>query len=280
VRKTPNSWYLIEEKWWISTPEDMRVFTWLLDHAEWRWDQAHYEFAKSKWGRMGAPTMFMPRVTVQDLYINTMGVEPAIYALYEWGDVVDDYFKALNANHMRLIDVINASPVNIINFGDNLHCETLSPALFEEYVLPAYLERTSALHAGGKWVCSHWDGKVKALLPFAKVCGLDGIEAITPAPQGDVTLEETKEALGDDVFLIDGIPAIYFDKEFEEEELVACAEKVIKLFAPKLILGISDEMSSRGEIERIRLVGKVVDDYNAAIPTMNDGRGDPVWSPA
>jgi hypothetical protein len=39
-------------------------------------------------------------------------------------------------------------------------------------------------------------------------------------------------------------------------------------------------MSSRGEIERIRLVGKVVDDYNAAIPTMNDGRGDPVWSPA
>jgi len=32
---------------------------------------------------------------------------------------------------------------------------------------------------------------------------------------------------------------------------------------PKLILGISDEMSSRGDIERIRLVGRVVDDYNA-----------------
>jgi hypothetical protein len=265
VRKTPNSWYLIEEKWWISTPEDMRVFTWLLDHAEWQWDQAQFEFAKAKWGRMGAPTMFMPRVTVQDLYINTMGVEPAIYALYEWGDVVDDYFTALNANHMRLVDVINASPVNIINFGDNLHCETLSPRLFEEHVLPAYHARTSALHAGGKWVCSHWDGKVKALLPFAKVCGLDGIEAITPLPQGDVTLEETKEALGDEVFLIDGIPAIDFDKEFGEDELIACAEKVIKLFAPKLILGISDEMSSRGEIERIRLVGKVVDDYNASL---------------
>lgn len=247
----------------------MRVFTWLLDNAGWQWDQAQYEFAQAKWGRMGAPTMYLPRVTVQDLYINTMGVEPAIYALYEWGDVVEDYFKALNANHLRLIEQINASPFKIINFGDNLHCETLSPALFEEHVLPAYHERTNALHAGGKWVCSHWDGKVKALLPFAKVCGLDGIEAITPLPQGDVTLEETKEALGDEVFLIDGIPAIYFDKEFDEDELLACAENVIKLFAPKLMLGISDEMSSRGEIERIRLVGKVVDDYNASIPLQN-----------
>ncbi len=40
---------------------------------------------------------------------------------------------------------------------------------------------------------------------------LDGIEAITPQPQGDVTLEEIKEALSDDMFLLDGIPAILFD---------------------------------------------------------------------
>ena len=38
---------------------------------------------------------------------------------------------------------------------------------------------------------------------------MDGIEAITPVPQGDVTLEEIKEGLGDEMYLIDGIPAIY-----------------------------------------------------------------------
>lgn len=265
VRRTPNSWYLIEEKWWIETPEDMRAYTWLLDHADWTWDQDQFERARAKWGRIGAPTMFMPRVTVQNLYIDTMGVERAIYALYEWGEVVDDYFRALNDNHMRLIDVINASPVHIINFGDNLHCETLSPRLFEEYVLPAYLARTARLHHAGKFVHSHWDGKVKALLPFARTCGLDGIEAITPQPQGDVTLEEVKEALGDQVVLLDGIPAVYFDTTFSEDELAECAEKVIALFAPKLILGASDEVSSHGEIERVRLVGKIVDDYNAHI---------------
>ena len=220
------------------------------------------------WGRLGAPTMYLPRVNVQDLYINTMGVEHAIYALYEWGGVVDDYFRALHENHLRLIDVINTSPIRIVNFGDNLHCETLSPRLFETYVLPAYLERTARLHKAGKFVHSHWDGKVKALLKYARICGLDGIEAITPLPQGDVTLEEVKEALGDDIYLLDGIPAIYFDTTFSEEVLAACTEQVIKLFAPKLILGISDEISSTGDIERVRLVGKIVDEYNGS-----EGRG-------
>lgn len=209
--------------------------------------------------------MFMPRVNVQDLYINTMGVERGVWAIYEWGAVVDDYFRALHGCHLRMIDVINASPIMLVNYGDNLHCATLSPRLYEEYVLPAYIERGDKLHSGGKWICSHWDGDTRALLKYARISNLDGIEAITPRPQGDVTLEEAKEALGDDIFLLDGIPAVYFDATFTDDDLAECTEKVIALFAPKLVLGISDEMSSQGDIERIRLVGRIVDDYNATL---------------
>ena len=42
-------------------------------------------------------------------------------------------------------------------------------------------------------------------------------------------------------------------------------QKILDLFAPHLILGISDEISSTGEIERIRLVGRMVDEYNKKI---------------
>ena len=77
-------------------------------------------------------------------------------------------------------------------------------------------------------------------------------------------MEETKAALGD-TFLLDGIPAVLFDKTFSEQMLIDFTKKVIDLFAPNLILGISDEMSSNGDIERIRLVGEIVDEYNAAL---------------
>ena len=93
--------------------------------------------------------------------------------------------------------------------------------------------------------------------------GLDAIEAITPVPQGDVTLEQVRDALGDEMFLLDGLPAIYFDDTFEVDTLVECTHKIIELFAPRLVLGISDEISSTGDIERIRIVGDIVDEYNA-----------------
>ena len=255
----------LQLKWPVSSEEELKVAIWRTENRAWRWDQDTFDQVHAEWGHLGAPTMFMPRVNVQDLYINTMGVESAIYALYDYPDTVKAYFRALDESHDRLIDVINASPIEIINFGDNLHAGTLSPQLFKEFVLPVYQRRCERLHAAGKFVHSHWDGDVKGLLPFAKETGLDGIEAITPKPQGDVTLEEAREALGNDMFLLDGIPAIYFDETYSVETLEECTRKAIDLFAPKLVLGISDEISSTGDIERIRLVSRIVDEYNDSV---------------
>ena len=55
----------------------------------------------------------------------------------------------------------------------------------------------------------HLDGYFHSILKYLKEMPFDGIEALTPTPQGDVTLEEIKEHIGDKV-LLDGIPAIYF----------------------------------------------------------------------
>jgi len=162
-----------------------------------------------------------------------------------------------------MIDLINESPINIVNFGENVHSATLSPELFLEYHMPAGQRRCERLHSAGKFVFSHWDGDCGPLLRYARETGLDGIEAITPYPQGDVTLEQIKEGLGDEMYLLDGIPAIYFDETFSDEVLAECVHRLIELFAPKLVLGISDELSSTGDIERIRLVGRIVDEYNA-----------------
>jgi hypothetical protein len=76
-------------------------------------------------------------------------------------------------------------------------------------------------------------------------------------------LEQVKEALGDRMFLLDGIPAVYFDETFSVQTLVECTQTLIDLFAPKLVLGISDEISSTGDLDRIKVVGEIVDAYNA-----------------
>lgn len=263
-RSTPSSWAKIVVKQWIETEEDLNIYTYIERHTDWMWSQSCYDKTMEKWAPFGAPSVFIPRTNIQRLYIDLMGVENTVYALADCPEKVEAYFSALRENQMKLLDVINASPIRLINFGDNIHSGTLSPALFARYVLPDYQLRCEKLHAAGKFVSAHFDGNNRGLMQYYQETGLDGIEAITPFPQGDVTLEEVKENLGN-MFLIDGIPAVYFDETYSIEDLQKCVYRIIELFAPNLVLGISDEISSTGDIERIRFVGKIVDAYNAQI---------------
>lgn len=261
----------LKVKWRICDENDLKVATWLEQNCSWGFDQKAFDEAQAEWGDLSAPTIYMPRINVQALYINDMGVEEAVYAIYDYPDEVNEYLKAMDENHMRLIkDVINPSPIDIINFGDNLHCGTLPPDMFEEFIMPAYHERTAELHKAGKFVSAHWDGDTKNFLKYAQQTGLDAIEAITPKPQGDVELEEVREALGDKMFLLDGVAAVLFDPEYTEDQLLEQAEKVIKLFAPNLIMGISDEISYTGDIERVKAISKLVDKYNKEIEQKNN----------
>ncbi|NQV02912.1 MAG: hypothetical protein HQ542_09715, partial [Bacteroidia bacterium] len=193
IRRSLNNVGIIHMKWEVTTEDELRVATWREENTAWEWDQEKFEGCQREVGDLGAPTMYMPRMNIQDLYINKMGCENGIYALYDWPDTVEAYFCALEESHDRLIEVINTSPIEIINFGENVHSGTLSPDLFRKYHLPACQRRCEKLHRAGKFVSSHWDGDCASLLPFAEETGLDGIEAITPKPQGDVTLEEVKE---------------------------------------------------------------------------------------
>ncbi|MBN2853328.1 MAG: hypothetical protein JXQ23_11395 [Clostridia bacterium] len=252
------------EKWWVNNEEELKIQEWADSRATWSFDQKRFEEHSKEWEGLGAPCIFMPRIGIQHLYISSMGFMNTSYALADYPDAVRKYCDALEENQIGLMEVINQSPIDIINYGDNLHDGYLRPDIFEEYVLPVYQTRGKLLHKGGKFTYSHWDGDVKRILSYAKDCELDGIEAVTPVPQGDVTLAEAKEAMGD-MFMIDGVAAILFDEIYTEEQLIDQVKECISLFAPHLILGISDEISSTGDIERVRLVGKVVDEYNESI---------------
>ena len=253
------------KKWWVTSEEDVNVISWVEERCTWKFNEDEYIRLMQIWGDLGLPAMFMPRINIQHLYIDIMGVEGGIFALYDYPNTIEKYFQVLSESHERLINVINECPIEVINYGDNVHAGMLPPELFMKYALPEYQKRNELLHKANKFTFSHWDGDTKAILPFARECGFDGIEAVTPEPQGDVTLEEIKKAFGDELFLIDGIAAILFEDTFPIEALEKQTKELIELFAPKLILGISDEISSRGNLERIRFVGKIVDDYNASV---------------
>ncbi|MDD2361527.1 MAG: hypothetical protein PHH84_01010 [Oscillospiraceae bacterium] len=250
-------------KWWIENRHDLKVYSYIEEAATYSFNMNTYNKIYAEYAHLGLPTMFLPRVNMQKMFIDLSGVENAIYLLSDDKDYVEGYFKALSIGQEKMLRVVADSPIEWINYGDNIHCKLLPPEIYKKYVLPEYEKRGDILHASGKFTFSHWDGDVKDLLQYAKTSFLDGIEAITPVPQGDVTLEEVKEALGDEVFLIDGIASILFNNTYPLNMLREQTKKVLNLFEGQLVLGISDEFPSDGLLERIEYVNEMVNDFNS-----------------
>lgn len=262
LRKNDSNGGEYYSKWWVENEDDLKVYTYYEQASDWQFLPDVFAQVQDEWGISGAPSVFLPRTSIFHAYYDTMGVENATYALADEPELVEQYFSALHGSHDRYIAALSSSPIRFVNFGDNVHCGLLNDRLVEKYMLPEYVHRCELLHRVGAFICAHWDGDTKSILKYARQTGLDGIEAITPKPQGDVTLEEVKDALGD-MFLIDGIAALLFAQPYTEQELVDQTEQAIKLFAPNLIVGISDELASFGDINRVRLVKRIIDGYNA-----------------
>jgi len=197
---------------------------------------------------------------MQRLFLEYIGFENTIFALRDDPKTIEHLMKVIDETDDAILDVVAKCPVEIINFGDNLDQNMLSPPLFEKYVLPVYLHRTQRLKAAGKFCHAHWDGSAKLLLPYARKTGLDGVEALTPVPQGDLQIEEIKEALGD-MILLDGVPMTYFLPHEDYREFESVTRRVIETFSPNLILGVSDEPSPVCDIERVRRVAEILKEY-------------------
>lgn len=256
---------MMPEKWLVNTVEDLRVLCYVEEATSFSFNLDTYRKSLQQVGHLGLPVMFLPRTNIQKMLIELCGVENTYYLLADHPEEVEHYFKVLSKSQEGFLKAVAESPIEWINYGDNLHCKILPDYLFEKYILPEYEKRGDILHKAGKFLFSHWDGDVKDYLKYAKTCFLDGIEAVTPAPQGDVTLEEVKAAFGDEIYLIDGLPAVLFDDAYPKEMLEEETKRTLELFAGRLILGISDELSSTGDLARVELVNEIVCEHNAKI---------------
>ncbi len=249
------------DKFPVETPDDAKVMEYILRGRKWWFDQEAFDKGDALLGDRAAPMLFIPRINLQRMFVEIMGVENTFYAMADDLPMVERLITALDESDESMLKVMAESPIPIINYGDNVDHHFMTPSLFERYVLPQYQKRCDMFRAAGKFTNAHWDGSVKNLLPYCQETRLDGIEAITPIPQGDVTIAEAKEAMGDMV-LLDGIPMTWFLSHEKNEDLERVTREVIETFSPNLILGISDEPSPVCDIEKVRLVAEILKEYD------------------
>jgi hypothetical protein len=243
----------------VTTVADLRVAIDLVERQHFSANVETFERAAATMGHRGEPTMFLSSSGFTELIKNWCGLENAYYLLYDHRAEVEEYLEACDRRDDRLIDAALQLPCRVYNLGDHATNEFTPPPILERYLMPRWQRISDRLHAAGRYVHSHWDGNSKTMLPYLKDTRLDAVESLTPFPQCDMTLEEIQDATGDMVVL-DLIPALFFLPSYPLQDLLDFTRRVIDMFAPRLILGISDEISQVGEIERVEAITELVDE--------------------
>jgi len=260
-RKTEWGVASLRVEYFLKNIEDFRLLEYILRHQTFEFDENLYQERKDILGNRTEPVITVSWGSMQRLFIVYMGFQNGVIALWKHREKVEDLLKVFKENDDERFRLVCKTPFRIINFGDNIDEGLCSPPLFQRYMLPYYQLRTKELHEVGRFCTSHWDGKIRQLLPFAQETGLDGLECVPPKPQGNVTLEELKEGLGD-MILVDGIPATHFLDTVSNKELEAFVYRILDLFKPRIILGISDMLPPDGSIEKVRMVGEILINYH------------------
>ncbi len=243
----------------VKTVEHLRVFTDLVERQQFRVNMDAYQAAADAVGDRAEPTMFLTSSGFTDLIKWGAGLLDTYYLLADHPAEVEAYLDACNARDDRMMDEALKLPYRIFNLGDHATNEFTPPPILKKYLLPRWQKISARLNAAGRFVHTHWDGNSVTMLPHLQETGLDGVEALSPLPMGDMTLEQIKAAVQDNIVCLDLLPAIHFLSHFTLEETVEFAKRVIDMFAPKLILGVSDEISQVGEIEKIEAITELVD---------------------
>jgi hypothetical protein len=239
-------------------PADLPALRWLFRHTSFHFSEENFQQGADFIGARGEPQFWLPKSPYQALALELMRFEDFIYTLADAPREVEETMAAIDAAYDPLYrEIIASGRVRIANFGENIHAQLLSPRYFERYLLPFFEKRSGRLRAAGIYTHVHIDGYFRPLLRYLRDLPFDGLEALTPEPQGDVRLEEIQAHLGDKV-LLDGIPGVLFLPTYSRHELMETVERIVALFHPRLVLGVSDEVPQGADPEeaaaRIQMV--------------------------
>ena len=192
-----------------------------------------------------------------------MGVEGTIFAAADWPGTLSEVVEEINANNLGLIDLLAKSPAEIICMGDNFSSDIQPPGFFNTWSRDYYREAIRRLHAAGKLVAVHIDGRLRGALRMIRDAGADGADAVTPAPLGDLTPAECRAEAGSRFILSGGVPPNLWLPDVP----VGVFRKAVldwldlRTSSPRLIANAGDQVPPGADETRIAIMGEMVDRF-------------------
>jgi len=248
--------------WGRRTEQDLKALGYALGSRAYtpRWDR--YQDWLDCVGETGVVYLSAGYSAMGHLLHYWLGIEGTVYATADWPDTVRAVVDQINANNLDLVDLLAESPAEIIIMGDNFSSDIQPPLFFDQWSKGYYAEAIRRLHAAGKHVAVHIDGKLRGSLKMFREVAADCADAVTPTPMGDLTPEACREEAGPGMILSGGVSP---DLWLPEADLGAFKAAVLRWLelrrqSPRLIANAGDQVPPGAEEQRIGIMRDLVEE--------------------
>ena len=151
-----------------------------------------------------APT---DRSPFQTALLEVCGTERLYFDFKDNPGPLEELLDLMAVRQDEAYDIIVNSPAEVIWIIDNVTADTTVPEMFAKYCLPFYNRQAQKIHAKGKVLAIHLDGKLRAIKDLIAKTDVDVVELFSlPEMGGDMTIEEAYAAWPDKA-IVANIPA-------------------------------------------------------------------------
>jgi uroporphyrinogen-III decarboxylase len=260
----PESFSEAPVEYLLKDEKDLPAMRFFYENTHWEKD---YEFAlvrKEHIEEQGIMMGYLPKSPFMQL----VALEAGIFAVTITELTAPEEFKETLSVIKKCFDkaahIAVDSPVDALFLPENLSSEVVGPNYFNKYMKTHHEEWAGKIREAGKYSFIHMDGTLRGLLREEAAVGFSVIEAMTPKPVGDLSVDEWRKFTGEtDTIFWGGIPGSYFTALIDDEEFDRHIIETLAVMKenPKFVIGVADQVPPDGLENRVRRVGELVELY-------------------
>ena len=259
----------------VKSAADLAAYAYMFENMRFDADYALAERRARQVGEMGVVLCYLPKSPFMQMVALDAGIATVTEIHADAPGELEATLAAVRRAHDRAARIALESPAEVLMIPENLSSEVVGPRFYKLYMRDYHETWSGRIASAGKFSCVHLDGTLKGLLRQVCGAGFTFVEAMTPAPVGDLEVErwaewcgrQEKENKKETVFW-GGLPGVYFTDKVPEAEFERHVRAVLRVMTsrPRYVLGVADQVPPDGLERRVRRVAELVEKYGSYGP--------------
>jgi len=246
----------------VSSPRDLAPLRWLYEHTSFEPDYGPAFERRALAGEQGIVLVYLPRSPFMHLTVVDAGIDAVVGCAADAPEELEATLAAMAKAHDAAAAVAVGCPADAAMIPENLSSEVVGKRFYAAWVEPWERRWVERIRQAGKTSFIHMDGSLRGLIREVAATGFDVLEALTPAPVGDLGIEEWASWAGRaGTVLWGGVPGSYFTAVVSDREFDRHVRAVLEVMRgePRYVLGVADQVPPDALESRVAAVRGLVE---------------------